>query len=495
MPPLRARVDRAIIPWGCSMRLLILAFVLAGIGFGQAHAADAYAEAETRYNAYTVDERIKAQVLLTAIGYWNAVPNVSFNRRIFAAVKQYQGDRGWEKTGVLSSEQFGILLEEGLPFLRLWNFKEANHPKTGTSIWVPFGLDLRSERDEFGVKWVARDNSVSLSFKSFDVPLEKAFQLSLDIAAKNNATIHYKILKNDFFVVSSSDHNTGRDSYSRFQKKGSSVVGFTLFWTSAREELHIERVAALVSASLWASATGAVFTEAPSLATEVSAPAATNPAPLPEKEASVSQSTSGSGFFVSTTGLVLTNSHVLEGCLQIKVSTGKQESRSGRVIARDVTNDLALVSTEYKPAQFASFKRSARLGEEVAAFGFPLATVLSSSGNFTLGNITALSGLSDDTRFAQVSTPVQPGNSGGPLLDTSGNVVGVIASKLNALEVMVATKGDIPQNVNFAIKSSVATNFLDTNGVEVIEGTSVKKLSSPDLADFARSITVFMQCN
>ncbi|MGI8568125.1 MAG: S1 family peptidase, partial [Methylocella sp.] len=69
----------------------------------------------------------------------------------------------------------------------------------------------------------------------------------------------------------------------------------------------------------------------------------------------------------------------------------------------------------------------------VAAFGFPLAGLLATSGNFTLGNVTAVAGLGDDTRILQISAPVQPGSSGGPLLDYSGNVVGVVEGKLNAI--------------------------------------------------------------
>ena len=107
-----------------------------------------------------------------------------------------------------------------------------------------------------------------------------------------------------------------------------------------------------------------------------------------------------------------------------------------------------------------------RLGESVEAFGYPLADILSTSGNFSLGNISALSGLGDDSRYLQISAPVQPGNSGGPLLDQRGNLVGVVSSKLNALNVMLQKEGDIPQNVNFAIKASVAATFLQSNNVK-----------------------------
>jgi serine protease Do len=121
-----------------------------------------------------------------------------------------------------------------------------------------------------------------------------------------------------------------------------------------------------------------------------------------------------------------TNSHVVEGCTTVRVTFGLAPKMAGRIMARDVTNDLALITVDTRPTTFASFRSGVRLGEGVAAFGFPLAGLLATSGNFPLGNVTAVAGLGDDTRILQISVPVQPGNSGGPLLDYSGNVVGVI---------------------------------------------------------------------
>jgi len=90
----------------------------------------------------------------------------------------------------------------------------------------------------------------------------------------------------------------------------------------------------------------------------------------------------------------------------------------------------------------------------VAAFGYPHADLLSTSGNFTQGSVTALAGMGDDSRYLQISTPVQAGNSGGPLLDQNGNLVGIVTFKLNALK-MAQASGDLPQNVNFALKASI----------------------------------------
>ena len=118
---------------------------------------------------------------------------------------------------------------------------------------------------------------------------------------------------------------------------------------------------------------------------------------------------------------------------------------------RDTANDLALVVAEGNigAAAVAAFRTGVpvRAGESIAAYGFPLAGTLSSSGNIVSGNITAVTGVADDVRYFQISAPVQAGNSGGPLLDFSGSVVGIVNAKLNELAWARRT-GDIPQNVN-----------------------------------------------
>lgn len=190
----------------------------------------------------------------------------------------------------------------------------------------------------------------------------------------------------------------------------------------------------------------------------------------------------------------MTNNHVVEGCTAVQVKPVNAASLPARIMARNTTNDLALLAVDQAVDKVATIRSGVRLGEAVAAFGFPLTSVLASSGNFTLGNVTALAGIGDDTRFLQISTPVQPGNSGGPLLDESGNLVGVVTAKLNALKAVVAI-GDVPQNVNFAIKSSAVATFLESNRVDFETRPATTRLSPPDLADAANAISALVTCD
>lgn len=210
-----------------------------------------------------------------------------------------------------------------------------------------------------------------------------------------------------------------------------------------------------------------------------------------------SETSTGTGFIVSSWGHIVTNNHVVENCGQIEVSRVGERSVSARKIAGDGRNDLALLTAALSSTDIGNtvpaLRPSARLGEEVYVFGFPLAGLLSKSGNFTSGTITALSGVDDDTTRYQISAPVQPGNSGGPLLDKYGNVVGAVVSKLNSANVAKAI-GDIPQNVNFAIKSSIVTNFLESNGVKVNSGSTSKPLEAADIAEVATKYAVYIVC-
>ena len=205
---------------------------------------------------------------------------------------------------------------------------------------------------------------------------------------------------------------------------------------------------------------------------------------LPKAEVAIS----GTGFFVASNSLV-TNNHVVKECTKpIRVRYPESSSYSATISGQDDTNDLALLRTDMKNDLIASLRSQVRLGETVAVYGFPYSDILSSSGNFTLGNVTSLTGMKDDTRLLQISTPVQPGNSGGPLLDMSGRVVGVVVGVLKNMP------DSIPQNVNFAIRTSIVANFLDTKAITVVAGNAKAELPPTEVAEIAKGFTVQVFC-
>ncbi len=169
----------------------------------------------------------------------------------------------------------------------------------------------------------------------------------------------------------------------------------------------------------------------------------------------------GSGALVTRTGYILTAAHVVSAAARITVVTSNGE-KTARVIRVDEANDLAVLKIE--GSSFSALpvapSRGIKLGQNVATIGFPNVTIQGFSPKLTRGEISSLNGLGDDPRSWQISAPVQPGNSGGPLLDEYGNLIGVIVSKLG----MKAAKeiGDMPQNVNYAVKSAYAAALLDS---------------------------------
>jgi len=202
----------------------------------------------------------------------------------------------------------------------------------------------------------------------------------------------------------------------------------------------------------------------------------------------------GTGFAVSTATHVVTNAHVATGCRTLRVLQGTANAPA-MLVAWDDKTDLALLQTDLRTPRIAALRSTpaVRLGEPVISFGFPLAGSLSKEGNLTTGNVSALAGLRDDPTYLQMTAPVQPGNSGGPLLDSAAHVIGVVTAKLDAVAIAKRT-GDIPQNVNFAIKTEVLRPLLRTNDVAFDEEVSDRALSTADIADLARGFTVQIEC-
>jgi S1-C subfamily serine protease len=207
------------------------------------------------------------------------------------------------------------------------------------------------------------------------------------------------------------------------------------------------------------------------------------------------QVSSGTGFVVAAQR-VMTNHHVIERCTAVRVRPADGgRDLVARVIAQDPRRDLALLAVEGELGPPLPFRRSpaVRRGEQVVTYGFPLAGLLSSGPTLTTGEISALAGLGDNEQQFQISAPVQQGNSGGPLLDLAGNVVGVIVSKLNAQRIAQRT-GDIPQNVNFAVKGEEAIAFLREHRVEPTLADSATLRSAAEVGEIAHRSTLFVRC-
>ena len=225
---------------------------------------------------------------------------------------------------------------------------------------------------------------------------------------------------------------------------------------------------------------------------------ATGRAPAPtskRREVLVGPDASGSGFMITRAGYVVTNKHVVRACRQVQVRVGEATLHVAEVIAVDPDDDLALLKVDAALPSAVLFRGSpaVRAGEDVVATGYPLSGLLADEVNVTVGTISALAGMRNDKHVLQMTAPVQPGSSGGPLFDASGQLVGVVVTKLNA-RIVAEETGDIPQNVNFAVKATVLQDFLDGAKIDYRVGTSRAERSNADIGDIGREVTVMVQC-
>ena len=172
------------------------------------------------------------------------------------------------------------------------------------------------------------------------------------------------------------------------------------------------------------------------------------------------------GFFVSDAGYLVTAHHVIAGLTDIKVVMSPRQVLRARTVKIDKGSDLALLKVDaITPFVYLSHSNGVPAGMDVITMGYPQVSVLGITTKVTRGIVNSERGMRDDPTSFQFSAEVQKGNSGGPLIGPGGMVVGVVRSKLDAIKMSKATS-DLPQNVNFATKSSVLIKFLaDTPGI------------------------------
>ncbi|HEU6447572.1 MAG TPA: tetratricopeptide repeat-containing serine protease family protein [Verrucomicrobiae bacterium] len=169
----------------------------------------------------------------------------------------------------------------------------------------------------------------------------------------------------------------------------------------------------------------------------------------------------GTGFFITDDGYLISNFHVVKDAAKIQLRTDAGLIPA-KVVRTDAANDIALLKAEGKfSALPIAPSKAAGLGNSVFTLGFPDPGLQGFAPKLAKGEIASLSGAADDARYFQISVPVQPGNSGGALVDERGNVIGIVSAKLDA-SIALAASGALPENVNYAVKSSFVLSFLES---------------------------------
>ena len=241
-----------------------------------------------------------------------------------------------------------------------------------------------------------------------------------------------------------------------------------------------------------------------------------SPSPHPEDPPpkKVSSST-GSGFFVSKLGHIITNQHVIDECDNVTVGDKSETQVPATLVEADSRNDLALLrissdvlasndtrslisklETNFIPFATQGLLRlnEVELGEDMLVAGYPFGDIFNNSIKVTKGIVSSNRGIGDDTGQFQIDAAVQPGNSGGPIYDENGNIVGVVVAQLNKLKVAKAI-GSLPENVNFGIKASIVRQFLTSSGLPTKWSNRSRKMSTKDIAKIAKNQTVMVVCH
>ena len=284
------------------------------------------------------------------------------------------------------------------------------------------------------------------------------------------------------------------------------VTAVTQYYGSDRKLTHRDVQKKIAKSEFAAPAAGSDMAEAMKLACERladsgagggagSAPDSPARPPAAAKPPATARSSSGSGIVVSRDGLVLTNQHVVRQCDSYEIIDEANRRLKAALQTVDTANDLALLTVRESFPAAALLRNDPvpKLGESVTVVGYPLVAVLGTRPSVGFGHVAATAGIRGNPSQMQISVPIQRGHSGGPVFDQAGNVIGVVVSKLDALKV-AQRMGDLPQNINFAIRGDVVRSFLEAHGASFTASDSSARLENTDIAARGAAVTVRVRC-
>ena len=201
---------------------------------------------------------------------------------------------------------------------------------------------------------------------------------------------------------------------------------------------------------------------------------------------------SGTGFAISKKGHLITNYHVIKGCQKVRIHN-KSTVIEANVINFDPQNDLALIKGNFIPNQVLSISNDqTNLLQDIYVAGYPFGKKISTSIKITKGIVSSLTGIGNNYSNFQIDAAIQPGNSGGPILNDKGNVIGVAVAKLD-LKYASRNFGVIPENTNFGIKSSVIKSILEGESIKIIPPID-KQISKIELGKKITNSTFYLSC-
>ncbi|UUP19091.1 serine protease [Nitratireductor thuwali] len=395
---------------------------------------------------YSIKEQLQYDLVVT--GHYRGFVDAEFGMQTYKALIAFEELSGLNPDGVLTQSEYSRLRRRAQELVRAYGFAVQRDPKTGFEGPVPVGLLSNREDLEAGTRWFTSNDGIVIEtviFPEWSTPYYHLYGALP--SAKGLGEPTYKKFEHDWFVISG--EGSGTSYYALVRRNGPFNSGFILRWRDEMEDRAVPLTAYLASSVKFFRP---VLPNKPE-ETEQSVKGE----PSEASDELPKGSFSGSGFFVSTTGLILTNYHVVEDCTAISVTN----KGSAEVLRVNEEADLAAILVkEPGKVQTAIFaEEPPPLGGSVIAGGYPLSDLVADDFTVSFGKVTGRRGiLGDETKFS-MSLPVQPGNSGGPVVGSDGRIVGVMVGKLNE-RMMLDLVGSTGANFSFAIDGALAKDFL-----------------------------------
>jgi len=319
------------------------------------------------------------------------------------------------------------------------------------------------EPEDAGRRWWSQDGTLTLLAHAFTEAAARAWHAAARSANADPAALRSRNAPS--VLTTSGTLDDGRRFFTRSDRTGRRWS--TVFIAGGPEA---SATMALMQASIRAGAPlrwdlppggrlEALVVEAQALAQRIGGTGGTAPQTIGLTDEGGGLAASGTGFFVAE-GVLVTAAHVIEGCRAV----GLRDGTPLAVLAQDHDLDIAALAARGVHSLPLAAAAPTRLGARVHALGYPYYAIAGTALHLTGGNVSALSGVNDDGRFFSFTAPVQPGSSGGPLIDPEGRVLGVVVSRLSERYIAEAT-GTLPQNVNYALNSDALVAFLARHGL------------------------------
>jgi S1-C subfamily serine protease len=458
---------------GSASKIICVGLALIGLSASALSSARAdYAASEAWFNSKTEEDRVTLQGMLILVGQYTGLVDETFGRLTFEAVVGYQASKGWATDGVLTAPEQASLQAEATAAFVGYGFNEQTDPPTSLKLPVPEKVLTSHRNTRLGSLWESIDGGIAL--ETLRVPEE---QTSFDklfhrMSTGRNRSVEYSILRDSMFVVSGQLGE--REFYVQVFKFPGESRGFSMSFDHPHKQAGA-LIATFLASSMFANLK-------PPKGPSTSPPTVTTP----------SASSAGSGFAISPDGTIVTNAHVVDHCTNIGV-TG---FGPGKLITADAEQDLAVIQLAGGsfPTAAKIKSRKPELGEAIVVIGYPLSNEMGNALTVSPGVVASISGLGGDPRSFSVSANLQPGNSGGPILDMHGAVVGVAQAKLNEIE-MLKHEGTTGGTVGFAIDTPTLLDFLRPFKTETFDNAGESEFSVQDVVSKAKSYTVQIVCH